>query len=67
MSKKTKLQDALVQFCIDRDGPNKPMYVFTNDEVKTLSMDVGFRNHNDATHIDSSATLSPLMKKRDWQ
>ena len=63
MSKKTKLQDALVQFCIDRDGPNKPMYVFTNDEVKTLSMDVGFRNHNDATHIDSSATLSPLMKK----
>tara|TARA_Y100000589_G_scaffold326098_1_gene365263 strand:+ start:456 stop:1274 length:819 start_codon:yes stop_codon:yes gene_type:complete len=63
MSKKSQLQDALVRFCIDRDGPNQPMYVFTNDDVKTLSMDVGFRNHNDATHIDTSANLSPLMAK----
>ena len=62
-SKKAKLQDALVRFCIERDGPGQPMYIFTNDEVKELSMPIGFRNHNDATHIDTSEKLSPMMKK----
>jgi len=62
-SKKSDLQDALVRYCIDRDGPGKEMYIFTNDEVKKLSMPIGFRNHNDATHIDTSHNLSPLMKK----
>lgn len=64
-SKKSRLQDALVRYCIERDGKGKKMYVFTNDEVKKLSMPINFRNHNDATHIDTSKRLSPLMMKED--
>ena len=63
--KKSRLQDELVKYCIERDGEGKDIYIFTNDDVKRLSMPIGFRNHNDATHIDSSAGLSPLMQKEN--
>ena len=63
--KKSRLQDELVKFCIERDGTGQDIYIFTNDDVKRLSMPIGFRNHNDATHIDSSAGLSPLMQKEN--
>jgi len=64
--KKSRLQDELVKFCIERDGPGKEIYVFNNDEVKKLSGPIKFRNHNDATHIDTSVGLSPLMQKENF-
>ena len=65
-SKKSKLQDALVELCLRRDGPGKNMYIFTNDDSKDLSIPLKFKNHNDATHIDTLQGLSPLMKKHDF-
>ena len=64
--KKSKLQDELVKFCIEKDGPGKDIYVFNNDDVKKLSGPIKFRNHNDATHIDTSVGLSPLMQKENF-
>ena len=61
MSKKNRLLDALVDHCIERDGASKASYIFDNDLVKRLSIPIGFRNHNDATHIDSKAVNSPRM------
>ena len=61
MSKKTQLLDALVDHVIERDGPNKDIYIFDNDLVKKLSNPIGFRNHNDATHIDTKETRSDRM------
>ena len=65
--KKSKLQDELVKFCIEKEGPGKNIYVFNNDDVKKLSGPIKFRNHNDATHIDTSVGLSPLMQKKTFQ
>lgn len=61
MSKKNQLLDELVNQCIKRDGPYQESYIFDNDLVKQLSIPIGFRNHNDATHIDSKAVNSPRM------
>jgi len=61
MSKKSQLLDELVDFCILRDGEGKDVYVFDNDLVKKLSNPIGFRNHNDATHIDTKETRSQRM------
>ena len=65
MGKKTDTQDAIVQLCLERDGPDCPVYIFTNEEVKEISSKTRFANHNDATHIDSRQGLSPLMKEHD--
>lgn len=61
MSKKSQLLDKIVDFCIARDGQNREYYIFDNDLVKQLSIPIGFRNHNDATHIDSKAVCSQRM------
>lgn len=61
MSKKSRLLDELVDFCINKNGENQDYYIFDNDLVKQLSIPLGFRNHNDATHIDSKAVCSPRM------
>jgi|TARA_B100001996_G_scaffold364827_1_gene334157 hypothetical protein len=66
MGKKSDLQDELVRYCIGRDGPGKGSYIFTNDEVKEISMSIGFRNHNDATHIDTREKVSPLMEREGF-
>ena len=51
----------LLLIVIERDGPNKDIYIFDNDLVKKLSNPIGFRNHNDATHIDTKETRSDRM------
>jgi hypothetical protein len=61
MSKKGDLQDELVDFCLNRDGKGQEYYIFDNDLVKELSIPIGFKNHNDATHIDSKSVCSPRM------
>ncbi|MEC7688641.1 MAG: hypothetical protein VX514_06300 [Candidatus Thermoplasmatota archaeon] len=64
-SKKSKLQDALVELCLRRDGPNASMYIFTNDDVAEKADFFDFKNKHDVTHIDTRQGLSPLMKKHD--
>jgi hypothetical protein len=61
MSKKSQLLDTLVDHCISRDGAGLDIYTFDNDLVKQLSNPIGFRNHNDATHIDTKETRSQRM------
>ena len=61
MSKKSQLLDELVNYCIDMDGKDREFYIFDNDLVKRLSVLIQFRNHNDATHIDSKSASSPRM------
>ena len=40
MGKKTDTQDAIVQLCLERDGPDCPVYIFTNEEVKEIYLDI---------------------------
>ena len=58
MSKKSDLLDALVDHCISHSGDGKKIYIFDNDLVKEFSIPLKFRNHNDATHIDSKHNRS---------
>ena len=62
MGKKSDTQDAVVRLCLNRSESGSNLHIFSNIEVKEISSQFAFANHNDVTHIDTLRGLSPLMK-----
>lgn len=62
---KHQVQDGLVDLCMASGDPGQQLYIFSNDDVKRISSEVGFRNPFDATHIDCSRNRSMRMKEED--
>ena len=58
-----KKQDVLVK--LYEQCQLRKKFVFTNDDVRDVSKDVGFKNPFDATKIDSSSVLPAILKDDD--
>lgn len=60
MSKKKDVIEAIYSNCLDADN-----FDFDNAQVKRISSELGFGNAFDATKIDTSRILPPILVKND--